>query len=245
MLRAMRPARLLFASFLVLLVFGAGATLRAFEQPEGPSAIASRHLVTAKKHMVVAAQPLAAEAGLAMLRKGGSAIDAAIATQIVLNLVEPQSSGIGGGAFILYWDKQKNELAGFDGRETAPSAASPDLFLDADGKPLPPDIAMASGLSVGAPGVLAALKLAHDKFGKLPWAELFQPAIDLARDGFPISPRLAKQLAEVDPGSFAPEARAYFFDADGKPWPAGNQLINAALADTLATIARDGTDAFY
>ncbi len=105
MLRAMRPARFIFATFLALLVFGAGANLHAFEQPEGASAIASRPLVTAKKHMVVAANPLAAEAGLAMLRKGGCAIDAAIATQMVLNLVEPQSSGIGGGAFLLYWDK--------------------------------------------------------------------------------------------------------------------------------------------
>lgn len=241
------PTIALASTFVALAFFVALGTsaLHAFEQPEIASGFTPKPLVRAKRHMVVAAQPLAAEAGLAMLRKGGSAIDAAIATQMVLNLVEPQSSGIGGGAFILYWDKQKNELAGFDGRETAPSAASPDLFLDADGKPLPPDVAMASGLSVGAPGVLAALKLAHDKFGKLPWAELFQPAIDLARDGFPISPRLAKQLAEVDPGSFAPEARAYFFDADGKPWPAGHQLINAALADTLATIARDGPDAFY
>ena len=241
------PTIALASTFVALAFFVALGTpaLHAFEQPEIASGFTPKPLVKAKRHMVVAAQPLAAEAGLAMLRKGGSAIDAAIATQMVLNLVEPQSSGIGGGAFILYWDKQKNELAGFDGRETAPSAASPDLFLDADGKPLPPDVAMASGLSVGAPGVLAALKLAHDKFGKLPWAELFQPAIDLARDGFPISPRLAKQLAEVDPGSFAPEARAYFFDADGKPWPAGHQLINAALADTLATIARDGPDAFY
>jgi len=241
------PTIALASTFVALAFFVALGTpaLHAFEQPEIASGFTPKPLVKAKRHMVVAAQPLAAEAGLAMLRKGGSAIDAAIATQMVLNLVEPQSSGIGGGAFILYWDKQKNELAGFDGRETAPSAVSPDLFLDADGKPLPPDVAMASGLSVGAPGVLAALKLAHDKFGKLPWAELFQPAIDLARDGFPISPRLAKQLAEVDPGSFAPEARAYFFDADGKPWPTGHHLINAALADTLATIARDGPDAFY
>ena len=219
--------------------------LHAFEQPEIASGFAPKPLVKAKRHMVVAAQPLAAEAGLAMLRKGGSAVDAGIATQMVLNLVEPQSSGIGGGAFILYWDEQKNELAGFDGRETAPSAATPDLFLGADGKPLPRDAAAASGLSVGAPGVLAALKLAHDKYGKLPWADLFQPAIDLARGGFPIGPRLAKQLAEVDPASFAPEARAYFFDADGKPWPAGHTLTNAALADTLMAIARDGPDAFY
>ena len=245
MLPAMTRKLLTMAATLALfLAFGA-PPLRAFEQPEGGSGFAPKPLVKAKHHMVVAAQPLAAEAGLAMLRKGGSAVDAGIATQMVLNLVEPQSSGIGGGAFILYWDKQKNELAGFDGRETAPSAATPELFLDEDGKPLARDAAMASGLSVGAPGVLAALKLAHDKYGKLPWAELFQPAIDLARGGFPVSPRLAKQLAGADPNSFAPEARAYFFDAEGKPWPAGHHLTNEALADTLATIAREGPDAFY
>ena len=218
MLRAMRPARLLFAS-LALLVFGAGATLRAFEQPEGPSGIASRPLVTAKKHMVVAANPLAAEAGLEMLRKGGSAIDAAIATQMVLNLVEPQSSGIGGGAFLLYWDKADKKLTSIDGRETAPQAVTPALFLDKDGKPLPREQAMESGLSIGAPGVLAALALVHGKYGKLPWADLFQPAIKLSRDGFPISPRLATVLAEEKPESFAPEARAFFFDAQGRPWP--------------------------
>ncbi len=180
-----------------------------------------------------------------MLRKGGSAVDAGIATQMVLNLVEPQSSGIGGGAFILYWDKAAKQLASFDGRETAPAAATPELFLDKDGKPLPRDAAMESGLSVGAPGVLAALKLAHDKYGKLPWAELFEPAIALARKGFTVSPRLATVLAEADPQSFTPDARAYFFDAEGKPWPAGHVLANPALADTLALIARDGPDAFY
>ncbi len=164
---------------------------------------------------------------------------------MVLNLVEPQSSGIGGGAFILYWDKQKNELASIDGRETAPSAATPELFLDTDGKPLARDAAMASGLSVGVPGVLAALKLAHDKYGKLPWADLFEPAIALARGGFAVSPRLAAVLAEAPAESFTPEARAYFFDAEGKPWPVGHILANPALADTLATIARDGPDAFY
>ncbi|HTP37601.1 MAG TPA: gamma-glutamyltransferase [Methyloceanibacter sp.] len=232
------------ASLALLFVLGAPA-LRAFEQPEAGSGFAPKPLVKAKQHMVVAANPLAAEAGLAILRKGGSAVDAGIATQMVLNLVEPQSSGIGGGAFILYWDKQNNELASIDGRETAPSAATPELFLDKDGKPLPREDAMGSGLSVGVPGALAALKLAHDKYGKLPWADLFEPAIALARGGFAVSPRLAAELAEAPAESFTPEARAYFFDADGKPWPAGHILTNPALADSLATIARDGPDAFY
>ncbi len=240
----MTPRALIAAAFALLLVFGA-APSHAFQQPEGASGFAAKPLITAKRHMVVAANPLAAEAGLAILRKGGSAVDAGIATQMVLNLVEPQSSGIGGGAFILYWDKQKNELASIDGRETAPSAATPELFLDKDGKPLPREEAMGSGLSVGVPGVLAALKLAHDKYGKLPWADLFEPAIALARTGFAVSPRLAALLAEAPPESFTEEARAYFFDAEGRPWPAGHILANPKLADTLSIIARDGPEAFY
>ena len=219
--------------------------VQAFEQPEGESGLTPKPLVKAKKHMVVAAHPLAAEAGLAMLRQGGSAIDAGIAAQMVLNLVEPQSSGIGGGAFMLYWDAAARTLASYDGRETAPAAATSALFLDADGKPLSREAAIASGRSVGVPGVLAALKLMHDKYGKLPWAALFQPAIELARDGFPVSPRLAKALADMGPDSFTPDARAYFFDAQARPWPAGYKLKNPALAETFAIIARDGTKPFY
>jgi gamma-glutamyltranspeptidase / glutathione hydrolase len=217
----------------------------AFEQPESESGFQPKPPVKAKRHMVVAAHPLAAEAGLAILRKGGSAVDAGIATQMVLNLIEPQSSGIGGGGYILYWDAAAKQLSSIDGRETAPAAATPELFLDADGKPLPRDVAIASGLSIGVPGALAALKLAHDKYGKLTWAELFEPAIALAREGFPVSPRLAKLIAGADAQSFAPEARAYFFDARGRPFPSGYKLANPALADTFETIARDGPTAFY
>jgi len=247
MLPPMTRRRLLLLALLLLALSASGLAPRAyaFEQPESESGFQPKPLVKAKRHMVVAAHPLAAEAGLAILRKGGSAVDAGIATQMVLNLVEPQSSGIGGGAFILYWDAATKQLASIDGRETAPSAATPELFLDEQGNPLPRDAAMASGLSVGVPGVLAALKLAHDKYGKLPWSALFQPAIALAREGFSISPRLAKQIAEMDAQSFAPEARAYFFDAQGRPWPSGYKLANPALADTFATIARDGPKAFY
>jgi gamma-glutamyltranspeptidase / glutathione hydrolase len=241
------PLRLVSAVALALVLATCGHPNRllAFEQPEGESGFSPKPLVKATHHMVVAANPLAAEAGLGILRKGGSAVDAGIATQMVLNLVEPQSSGIGGGAFILYWDKAAKTLTSYDGRETAPAAATPRLFLDADGQPLPRDAAMHSGLSVGVPGVLAALKLVYDEYGKLPWAELFQPAIKLAREGFPVSPRLAKVLAGTDPASFAPSARAYFFDADGRPWPTGYILKNPKLADTLEIIARDGPDAFY
>ena len=246
--RMTRRTLILLAVLLLSLGFAASELAPralAFEQPESESGFQPKPLVTAKRHMVVAAHPLAAEAGLAILRKGGSAVDAGIATQMVLNLVEPQSSGIGGGGYILYWDAGAKQLASIDGRETAPAAATPELFLDANGKPLPRDAAMASGLSVGVPGALAALKLAHDKHGKLPWAELFEPAIALAREGFPISPRLAKLIAEADPQSFAPDARAYFFDAQGRPFPSGYKLANPALADTFETIARDGPKAFY
>jgi gamma-glutamyltranspeptidase/glutathione hydrolase len=234
---------LLSAFIALLLTFAPGA--HAFEQPEGGSGIAAKPLLKARKQRVVTAHPLATEAALTILRKGGSANDAGIAAQMVLNLVEPQSSGIGGGAFILTWDASDRRLASYDGRETAPSAATPELFLDATGKALPKPVAIASGLSIGVPGALAALKLAHVRHGKLPWAELFEPAITLARDGFAVSPRLAKMLSEADAASFTPDARAYFFDADGRPWPSGYKLKNPALAETFATIAREGPEAFY
>jgi gamma-glutamyltranspeptidase/glutathione hydrolase len=229
------------AAFIVTL--GAGAL--AYEQPEGPSATAPKSLVKAKRQMVVAANPLAAEAGLAILRKGGSAVDAAIATQMVLNVVEPQSSGIGGGAFLLIFDAATKTLLNIDGRETAPAGATPDLFLDAEGKPLPFEAAAQSGRSVGVPGVLAALKLAHEKYGKLPWAELFAPAIALARDGFSVSPRLAEVLADAGPQSFSAPARAYFFDEAGRPWPSGYKLTNPKLAKTFEAVAQDGPSPFY
>lgn len=241
--------RYLLASLLLLsLAIGASefdGSARAYEQPEGESGFQPKPLVTAKRHMVVAAHPLAAEAGLAILRKGGSAVDAGIATQMVLNLAEPQSSGIGGGAYLLYWDAGAKRLTSIDGRETAPASATPELFLDAEGKPLPREEAMASGLSIGVPGLLAALKLAHDRYGKLPWAELFQPAIALAHEGFPVSPRLAAMLEDTDPASFAPIARAYFFDAQGRPLPSGYKLTNPALAETFEMIAHGGPEVFY
>jgi gamma-glutamyltranspeptidase/glutathione hydrolase len=237
----------LLALWLMLGLAASGPAPRAhaFEQPESATGFTPKPLVKAKKHMVVAAHPLAAEAGLAVLRKGGSAADAGIATQMMLTLVEPHSSGIGGGAYILYWGAGAKKLVSIDGRETAPEAATPELFLDENGKKLPREMAMASGLSVGVPGVLAALKRVHETYGKLPWVELFQPAIALARDGFPISPRLAAQIADADPDSFTADARAYFFDPDGRPLPAGYRRKNPALAATLEAIARDGPRAFY
>ena len=250
MLRRMTHAfRHFLGVFLALLLAlgpsGLAPRAHAFDAPESANGFTFKPLVKAKKHMVVAAHPLAAEAGLAILRKGGSAADAGIAIQMVLTLVEPHSSGIGGGGYVLYWDSGAKKLASIDGRETAPVAATPELFLDAKGNPLPREAAMASGLSVGVPGVIAALKLVHEKYGKLPWAELFQPAIALARDGFPISPRLASEIAAEGPDTFTAQARAYFFDEAGRPLPSGYRLKNPALAETLEAIARDGQSAFY
>ena len=238
-----RMSRPLIAATLALLLLA--APTHAFDQPEGASGFTSKPLVKTKKHMIVAAHPLAAEAGLEMLRQGGSAVDAGIAAQMVLTLVEPQSSGIGGGAFMLYWDAAAETLTSYDGREAAPAGATPELFLDSNGNPLSRSESANSGLSVGVPGVLAALRLVHDEYGKLPWAALFQPAIQLSRDGFPVSPRLATMLAGTGPESFAPSARAYFFDADGQPRAPGYVLKNPELAGTFETLAREGPNAFY
>ena len=192
--------------------------------------------------MVAAANPLAVAAGVEMLEAGGSAVDAAIAVQMVLTLVEPQSSGIGGGAFLLHWDGQA--MAALDGRETAPAAATPSLFLR-DGKPLPTAEAIVGGRSVGAPGVLRMLALAHQRYGKLPWATLFGPAVRIAEDGFAISPRLGRLLSTEKFLATDPEARQHFYTADGQPKTVGSILNNPALAAVLRRVASEGVDAFY
>ncbi len=205
----------------------------------------TRPAVRAARQMVVAANPLAAEAGLDILRQGGNAVDAAIAVQMVLTLVEPQSSGIGGGGFLLYFDGKAQSLTAYDGRETAPAAATADMFLHPDGTPMEFDEAVVGGLSVGVPGALRMLELAHREHGHLPWSQLFGPAIKLAEDGFPISPRLHDLLADDEHLKRLPAAAAYFYQADGAPLPVGTLLHNPALAETLRRIARDGADAFY
>ena len=212
--------------------------------PEPPSGVASKSLVVANRQLVVAAEPAAAEAGREILRKGGSAVDAAIATELVLGLVEPQSSGLGGGAFLVLWDAKTRAVKTFDGRETAPAAAKPDRFLQG-GKPMTFRDAVHAGLSVGVPGVVRMLRAAHDRSGKLPWAALFEPAIKLAEDGFAVSPRLSALLHEARPEDFAPAARAYFFDQNGSPRPAGTLLKNPEYATTLRTLAEKGAAAFY
>ena len=197
----------------------------------------------ASKHMAAAANPLAAEAGRAMLRQGGSAIDAAIAMQAVLTLVEPQSSGIGGGAFIVLWDGKT--VRTYDGRETAPAGATEKLFLQADGTPMPFTQAQIGGRSVGTPGVLRALELAHRKHGRLSWAQLFEPAIKLAEQGFPISPRLHQLIASDSSMQRSPDMMAYFRNTDGSPKAVGTLLKNPALAAAFKRIAKEGPDALY
>ncbi|SFX68303.1 gamma-glutamyltranspeptidase / glutathione hydrolase [Janthinobacterium lividum] len=211
--------------------------------PEVATAYAEKSGWAAQKFMVAAANPLAADAGYQMLKKGGSAIDAAIATQLVLTLVEPQSSGIGGGAFLLY--STAKGVQAFDGRETAPAAADEHLFQNPDGSPVSRATGVVGGRSVGAPGVLRMLELAHKEHGKLPWATLFGPAIKLAHGGFPVSQRLNGLLNWDQALKRDPVAAAYFYDNEGKAWPVGHVLKNPELARTLREIARGGADAFY
>lgn len=212
--------------------------------PEGASGVIDKGEARAQRFMVAAANPLAVNAGYEILQKGGSAVDAAIATQLVLNLVEPQSSGIGGGAFILHFDRSANKVRAYDGRETAPSSATPDRFLR-NGKRMPFRTAVNSGLSVGVPGLVRLMELAHQRHGKLPWADLFQPAINLSRSGFKVSPRLNTLLTWYGANRFTPKARAYFFDNSDSPRPVGHLLKNPEFADTLEEIANGGADAFY
>lgn len=201
--------------------------------------------VPAKHHMVAAANPYAAEAGREMLRKGGSAVDAAIATQMVLNLLEPESSGIGGGAFMLVYDPVSGKTVSFDGRETAPASAGPYMFYHKDGTPMAHAEAIPGGLSVGVPGVLAMLKLAHDKYGKLPWAELFQPAIRLAENGYPVTEKTVHLLHANLIYLQMPDIKKFFTKPDGKVVEAGDIMKDPALAEVFKRIAKDGPDVFY
>ncbi|MCE4555343.1 gamma-glutamyltransferase family protein [Pelomonas cellulosilytica] len=229
------------------LLAAATAAAQPVEQPEAAtSRTAKTSMLTspARRFAVTAANPLAAEAGIEILRAGGSAIDATIAVQAVLGLVEPQSSGIAGGAFLLHWDGRS--VQAYDGRETAPAAATPAMFLQPDGKPLPMRDAIMSGLSTGAPGVLAMLAKAHEAHGRVPWKRLFEPAIRRADQGFAISPRLF-ELLSGEKGALRndPQAGPYFFDAAGNPKPVGTVLKNPAYAAVLRSIAERGTKAFY
>ncbi|HEX8786596.1 MAG TPA: gamma-glutamyltransferase [Telluria sp.] len=213
------------------------------QAPEAASGYTEKAGWTSRNYMVAAANPLAVEAGYEMLKQGGTAIDAGIATQLVLTLVEPQSSGIGGGAFLMYYDGKK--VQAYDGRETAPSKADEHLFQHPDGSPMSRVEGIVGGRSTGAPGVLRMLALAHREHGKLPWKTLFEPAIRLSEQGFAVSPRLHTLLAEDPYIRKDPTARAYFYAPDGNPWPVGHILKNPALAKTLHEIADGGADVFY
>jgi gamma-glutamyltranspeptidase/glutathione hydrolase len=227
------PNRLLIP--LAALLLGACATVPApAKEPE-----------TATAGVVSAADPRAAEAGVAMLRQGGSATDAAIATMLALTVVEPQSSGIGGGGFMMH-SSPNGEIETLDGRETAPSGADPQWFLDAEGKPLSFMTAVISGLSVGVPGNVSLAAQAHERYGKLPWATLFQPAIKLARDGWVLSERGRQFLVQSkNRAAHQPEALTIFYDASGEALPVGTVLHNPALAETLQRLAEQGPEWFY
>lgn len=211
--------------------------------PEAVSAKTAKSLQQARRWMAASANPLATEAGSRVLREGGSAVDAAIAMQMVLALVEPQSSGLGGGAFMLAFDARHRRIRSYDGRETAPLAAGENRFV-VDGKPMAFAEAVNSGLSVGAPGMLSMLELAHRRHGLLSWARLFEPAIRLAREGFPVSARLHGQIAGNRDLVGQAAARDYFYPG-GMPAPVGYLLKNPALADVLQRVATEGAQAFY
>ena len=196
------------------------------------------------KGMVSAAEPRGAEAGAEILRAGGSATDAALATLLALTVVEPQSSGIGGGGFLLV-DDGHGKVASFDGREKAPLAAGPDWFF-VNGQPLTTPQAIPGGRSVGVPGNIRLMALAHERFGKLAWSALFGPAIRLARDGWVQTPRNVAFLSgESETGALSPQARAIYYAADGQPLPAGTVIKNPALAAFLESLAARGPDSFY
>ena len=213
------------------------------DRPEMASGTQARTGWQGTRHAVAAAHPLAAEAGARLLRAGGSAVDAAIAAQMVLALVEPQSSGIGGGGFLMHWDGR--HVQAFDGRETAPAAADERLFLDGSGRPLPFADAVFGGRSVGVPGLVRMLELAHRQHGRRPWAELFEPAILLAEEGFEISPRLHRLLQDDSLLRRDPVARGFYYRADGQALPAGTRLRNPELAAVLRRLATEGSKALH
>jgi gamma-glutamyltranspeptidase/glutathione hydrolase len=241
-----RTAQRLAATALACVLLAADGAAQVRPAPELASGWTHGPLVRTTTDMVAAANPLAAQAGAAILRAGGTAMDAAVAVQMVLNVVEPQSSGIGGGAFVVHWDARRQRVETYDGRETAPAAATPQLFLDARGAPLSFAAAQIGGRSVGTPGVLRALELAHRDHGRLPWRALFSPAIGIAERGFVVSPRLHTAIAGAQaPLAAHPAARALFLGPDGAAKPVGTLLANPELAATLRAVADGGADAFY
>lgn len=215
--------------FLALIGLSACARVSVFVPPE-----------PVRQPGVAAAHPMAVEAGLEMLREGGTALDAAVAVQAMLGLVEPQSSGVGGGAFLLYYEHATRRITAYDGRETAPAAATAGLFLDGEGKPLSYRDAVLSGRSTGVPGAIAMLGLAHQQHGKLPWSDLFEPARRAAQEGFAMPQRLARFVNGDFPQAGEPDVKALYSRADGTPAQAGDAITNPAYAATLGRIAARG-----
>ena len=220
------------------------ATIATYQPEAGFAARAGAARTAAGRAVVTSADPRATEAGLRILARGGSAADAAVATMIALTVAEPQSSGIGGGAFLTYYDAERRQVVTLDGRETAPAATGPDRFLKPDGTPMDFRDAVPGGKSVGIPGVVALAAEMHRRWGRLPWAELFAPAIALAEEGIVVTERLHR-FTGFRAATLSPEAAAVFLDPEGRPWPVGHLLRQPELAQTLARIAREGPSAFY
>lgn len=239
--------------FLLTLVFALSACAKpqsAFSLSdtwvgEPDSGFRKLEITEGKKYMVASATELSSKAGAEILEKGGNAIDAMIATQLVLNVVEPHSSGIGGGAFLLYYDKKSGKTIYFNGRETAPAKAKDDMLLDKNGKPREFNEVVQGGLSVGTPGALKLMKAAHKKYGKLPWAQLFTPAIKIARDGFVVSERFHNLSENISYLNKFDETAEIYLDKNRKPFAVGEKITNEKLAKTFEKIAQDGIDDFY
>ncbi len=221
----------------------APAQASAPQQPEAAVTYTAKDGVFTKRYMAATANPLATDAAYTILKQGGSAVDAAIAAQLVLTLTEPQSSGIGGGALLMHWDGARSTA--LDGREAAPMGATETMFQDATGKPIPFYDAVLSGQSVGVPGTVRLLEDAHRRWGVLPWATVFEPAIALAEQGFAISPRLHGLLKLEKHLIKDPQAASYFYLPNGEPKPIGEKLTNPKLAQVLRSIAQQGAVAFY
>ena len=229
--------KVLLSAILLAAVVASGVFWLAGRPGQAQSAVSTRYAAaTANRY--------ATQAALEILRRGGSAVDAAIAAQLVLTLVEPQSSGIGGGLFLLVADAE-GHMRAFDGRETAPASAHGEMYLQKNGQPRTMEEIATGGLSVGVPGAIAALELAHRRYGKLPWRELFGPAIGLSEGGFPVSPLLTKAISELKFDRLSREMRTAYFHKDGSPLRAGERLRDLELAKTLRKIAEGGSSAFY
>lgn len=235
------PVTVRLAAFLAVFCCTA-CTLQSPRQSASPPAPAPPRAAVAG---IAAANPLAVEAGLAVLRAGGGAVDAAVTVQAALGLVEPQSSGLGGGAFLLHYDSATGRVTAYDGREAAPAGATPDMFLNADGEPLPWREGVLGGRATGVPGVMPMLGAAHASEGKLPWSALFDPVITLAEDGFEVPKRLARFANGPWPQASLPDARSLFAGSDGSPVEAGDRLTNAAYGQTLRQLAANGPRALH